>query len=434
MSSARTADQERRLQQAAELVEAGRLEEAAARYEAILEGAPDQPDALHHAGLIAYQQGDLPAAIERLQRAVSAAPDEARVHCNLGLALRAAGDSDGARQCCERALAVEPGFGQAHYHLGVLAFEAEDYDEARDHYRAAIAAEPEFREAHYNLAHALQKLGQEREAIDAYRRAVEADPGYERAWLNLANALHSAERWTDALGAYRSYLELRPDQPSAAHMVAAIEGHGADRCPRQFVEDLFDSYADEFDQLLVEDLGYQTPGQLARLVADDDRDRRFDRALDLGCGTGLVGAELRSRCRHLTGVDLSGGMIAEAERRGVYDELRQADLVEFLDAATCSFDLIVAADVFVYLGDLEPCVAAARGAAVPNARFAFSTEAGRGESEGFTLLRTGRFAHQRSYVEGLAARQGFTVLGTRDLILRQDHGRPIRGHLFLLAC
>jgi predicted TPR repeat methyltransferase len=124
-------------------------------------------------------------------------------------------------------------------------------------------------------------------------------------------------------------------------------------------------------------------------------------------------------------------MLSQAEARGIYDGLTQGDLVEYLDRSTESFDAIVAADVFVYLGDLDPCVRAVRTVAADDARFAFSTEISEGAD--FVLQRTGRFAHQRSYVEALAKRHQFEVRSRRERTLRLDHGEPIVGNLFLLG-
>lgn len=430
-SSIDTSGSDEALREASALADQGRLGEAVERCEAILARRPRCVEALHLAGLCHFERGDLGAALERLTSALHEAPNSPQLYCNLGLVQRARGETTAARASCERALELAPSFAQAHYNLGVIAFDAGAYAEAEAHYRAAVAAQPTFREAHYNRAHALQQLGREESAIEAYRRAVEVAPDYSAAWLNLANGLHAARQWDEALSSYRRYLELEPDSPSAAHMVAAIEGTTTDRCPCEFVADLFDSYASEFDEVLIDDLGYRTPGELARLVAEDDPERRFGRVLDLGCGTGLVAEALRARGRHFVGVDLSPRMIAEARGRGVYDELVQADLVEYLAASAHPFDLIVAADVFVYLGDLRACLQAAAGALAPGGRFAFSTEAS--EREGFTLQRTGRYAHHRRYVESLAERFRLALQAHRYGLLRYDHGEPVEGHLFLLS-
>ena len=84
------------------------------------------------------------------------------------------------------------------------------------------------------------------------------------------------------------------------------------------------------------------------------------------CGTGLCGVELAGKVGELHGVDLSPEMVAKAcERVGVYSSLEVDDLTAWL-AGQCSidrkFDVLVATDVFVYIGDLgESCSANVSG-------------------------------------------------------------------------
>ena len=110
------------------------------------------------------------------------------------------------------------------------------------------------------------------------------------------------------------------------------------------------------------------PGVLSRLDA-----------LDLGCGTGLMGLLLRPYCRGaLVGCDLSKRMLSvgAASHPGVYDRLHAAEGVSFLNGRPpASADLIVAADVFPYLGSLSDMAAAAQAALCVGGVFCFSTEA-----------------------------------------------------------
>ena len=67
-------------------------------------------------------------------------------------------------------------------------------------------------------------------------------------------------------------------------------------------------------------------------------------AYDLGCGTGLMGLELRSTVRRLEGVDVSEAMLAEARRKDIYDRLVKDDLIDFLRASEPAV-LVTATDV-----------------------------------------------------------------------------------------
>jgi len=151
--------------------------------------------------------------------------------------------------------------------------------------------------------------------------------------------------------------------------------------------------------------------------------------LDLGCGTGLSGAALRGLARQLTGVDLSPRMLARARERGFYDRLIEGDIVQVLAGQGASFDLVVAADVFVYIGDLEAVVASAGQVLRPGGWLAFSVET---LSEGeYRLQPTGRYAHAPAYIEALAQRHGFARVAEQAVTLRVEQGRPVAGELQL---
>jgi len=152
--------------------------------------------------------------------------------------------------------------------------------------------------------------------------------------------------------------------------------------------------------------------------------------LDLGCGTGLCGPLFRPLAATLAGVDLSPAMIDKARRRGVYDRLEVGDLVTALRRAPGAADLLVAADVLVYVGDLAPVLSAAAAALRPGGLFAFSVEEHSGA--GFTLLPTRRYAHSAEYVNSEAARVGLEVIHLHGAIARTENGRDVPALIIIL--
>lgn len=200
--------------------------------------------------------------------------------------------------------------------------------------------------------------------------------------------------------------------------------------PPDYVEGLFDQYAERFDTHLVDELDYRTPELLRDSIAKAMPERCFARALDLGCGTGLAGVALRDRITHLTGIDLASKMVAVAREKDTYDALHVGDIVAFVDAAEERWDLFAAADVLVYIGDLAPLFAAVRRAASPEAVFAFSVESGEGES--YALTETGRYAHAPAYINALAAAHGFEIVCERHVTLRKQQGEPVAGDIYVL--
>ena len=146
------------------------------------------------------------------------------------------------------------------------------------------------------------------------------------------------------------------------------------------------------------------------------------RALDLGCGTGLMGEVLRPHCAVLDGVDLSAEMLERARARGVYDRLEKADIAT-LPLAEPGYELIAAADVFAYLGALDGVIAWSAGSLTPGGRLAFTVEAS--EGEGYALQDSRRYAHGRAYLEALLAQAGFAAVRIAPCVVRMDRGAEI---------
>ncbi|HEY1552018.1 MAG TPA: methyltransferase domain-containing protein, partial [Kofleriaceae bacterium] len=150
--------------------------------------------------------------------------------------------------------------------------------------------------------------------------------------------------------------------------------------------------------------------------------------VDLGCGTGLCGVAFHDRARRLVGSDLSPRMIELARARGIYAELYAEDLLVTL--ARANADLVIAGDVFVYVGALEATFAACATTLRTGGWLAFSTE--RQSGDGVMLQPSLRYAHSDRYICELATSTGFTVVGQREATLRTDHGRPIAGTFWAL--
>ena len=199
----------------------------------------------------------------------------------------------------------------------------------------------------------------------------------------------------------------------------------------EYVKGLFDQYADAFDEHLIGTLEYKTPA----LLVDAMRALVTPTAgpldvLDLGCGTGLCGPLLRPLARTLVGVDLSPKMLAKARERGGYDELVCAELAAYLAGQPQRFDLGVAADVFVYIGDLSEVFAGMRQVLRPAACSAFrSRPAARAD---FILQPTHRFAHSLGYMRRLAAEHGFAIESVESRMIRKNRDADVPGYLVVM--
>lgn len=292
-----------------------------------------------------------------------------------------------------------------------------------------------------DYARMLAENGEHEAAVELMEQALELVPDWPAGLVRLADYAEKADLPSKAVPALRRALELDPEDIFGARLKLALLGavEVPDQPPSRYVEALFDDYADRFDAALVERLEYTVPAKLARLIAEHG-DRHFELAVDLGCGTGLFGVEIRDRVTRLEGFDLSANMLAKAEEKGLYDLLAKADLS--LDAAGSGLfgdglaearaDLVSAADVLMYLGDLANAFALAARLAKPDALFAFSVEDA-GEGDGFLLAPSLRYAHTEQHVRQRLAEYGFDVLVLTRTTIRMDGGKPVLGILFLAS-
>jgi predicted TPR repeat methyltransferase len=294
--------------------------------------------------------------------------------------------------------------------------------------RNPLAAGDLIAERRFAYAKAAAEEGDLSAAVELFGQALERAPNWAAAWFALGEAREKLGDLDAAARAFRETLVADPADAQGAMARLALIGRGdAPRAlPLAYVARLFDDYAPRFDKHLTDNLGYRAPTLITEALSTVAPDRRFASALDLGCGTGLMGKELRSDADHLTGVDLSAAMIAKARDRGIYDRLVVGDVSAMLGREPPgSSDLIVAADAIVYVGDLAPLFAAVARVLALDALFAFSVETC--EGDGFKLEPTMRFAHSRSYVETTGREVGLQPLLIRSASTRREAGADAPG-------
>ncbi|MCK9908637.1 methyltransferase domain-containing protein [Microbacteriaceae bacterium K1510] len=267
-------------------------------------------------------------------------------------------------------------------------------------------------------------------AADLLGQLLELAPRYAPAWFLLGDA---REQLGDVPGAVAAFEHARDADPEdgqgAAVRLARLGAVAAAPMPAGYVRALFDGYAPQFDAALTEGLGYRGPEVLLQAVerAQAGRPSRFAHALDLGCGTGLAGVAFHPMCDALTGVDLAPRMLAVAEAKGVYKRLIEGDVMTFAvaeKAAGRHYDLVVAADVFMYFHDLT----AFRDIApllAPGGLFAFTVETYDGD--GAILRDTLRYAHGEAHVRDALRAAGLAVVSLDAASTRTEKGVPVPG-------
>lgn len=298
-----------------------------------------------------------------------------------------------------------------------------------------VAAEPHDMQALWMLGNINEMLGRFQDAEKCARKMIQRIlPDLAGAYGNLGRAQLGQQRYAEAADSFREALKLDPVSAADRYLLASL-GEAPLPSPSEtasYVTSLFDMYATIFDDHLRKELRYEIPEALRSAVASTlgESAQGLD-ILDLGCGTGLCGPLFRKWARTLTGVDLSAGMLDKARQRRVYDELIHGDLLIPLNRPGAVFDVVIAADVFVYVGALEDVFERCRAVLRPSGIFAFSIEAHEGE-EDYLLQPSTRFAHSARYVTDLAQRSGLKVVVHEPTTVRHEHGSPVAGYLYLL--
>ena len=348
-----------------------------------------------------------------------------------------------AAAALEAVLADEPDHVAARYKLANLQKEAGDLDLALANYLRVLQRSPGHAEALNNLGAVRQARGELAAAEACYRESIGRAPTLVAPALNLARLLQEVGRSAEARRVCSEAEARGLDAGLFGHLRSAFGGGMAQeqpaesrrltagRAPDSYVRETFDAFAAGFEQRLVDELEYRVPQRLARLAMPADRAPPVD-VLDLGCGTGLVADALAGMrddaAMRLTGVDLSSRMLDEARRKGRYAALHEGDLTGWLTLAPAgSFDLVVAADVFIYIGELDAVFTAVARTLRAGGRFAFSIETC--TNGDWQLRPSGRYAQSETYIESLARSAGLTIDAREAVMVR----RGVEGALFLLA-
>ncbi len=387
-------------------------------------------------GLALITQQKLDAAETAWREALRLEPAWAESHYMLGSIMMAKRNAPEAVAFFTRALELNPRFAQAAFSLGRIAYVYENVGSAMSYFRQAVAIHPFYVHAIAALMQTLTDVQRSAEAVTVGEESVtrlQADPtippaAYSAVRSQLAQAYRHINNLPAAAACYRAILAAEPGDKITAHLLAAAEGDVSKDFAKDYARASFDALAEGFDHRLVDHLKYRAPGFLAAALHGFRADKNgFSAVLDLGCGTGLIGVALTPHftIKKLVGVDLSTNMLREAEKRGLYGELICDDVVSAMAKRSDSFDLITAADVFIYVGALEQVFEQAARVLNGGGMFVFTVEAS--ETADLEIESAGHYRHSQAYISRLAQAAGFEITRFKEDVIRTEVSRDVAG-------
>ncbi len=248
--------------------------------------------------------------------------------------------------------------------------------------------------------------------------------------VRYADSLRESEKLPEAIAAYEQARQFGAEPERVDYALAALGVlPRPPHTPPDVVKSHFDDFAEVFESHLIDTLNYRAPQCLCEALEGVLPAHPLD-VLDLGCGTGLCAPLLRPAARRLVGVDLSQRMLERAAQQGDYDELVCAEATQMLRASPDSQDVVVAADVLMYFGELDELFAATHVALRAGGLFAFSAEAG--DAAEIELRPNLRFAHSHGYLRKLARRHHFAVESMAQAPIRQERLADVQAHIVVL--
>ncbi len=390
-------------------------------------------------GDIFIERKQFDEALQSYRQAISLKSDFKLAYEGIGGILLSQGRWDDAIALYHKAITENAVSALVYVGLGIAYGNKEQHFDAALNYERAISHDSECFLAYFHLGGTLIKLGRFLDAVIAYEKAVQLKPDDMLVLGELASLLlYRVHDFRKAADVYRYWLTIEPKNPVAIHHLAGCTQEFVPvRADDAYVERTFDAFADTFDDTLGK-LKYCGPELLANALRRNCgvANKQFA-ILDAGCGTGAGGPFVAEYASRLVGADLSAGMLAKAAERGVYDELVKAELTEYLHSQSQAFDVVLAADTFIYFGAVEALVAGARYALRDGGYFLFTAESFvasdvEEESPGYRIHPHGRYSHCEPYLQKVLQRSGFDVLAVENGILRYEGGEPAYG--LVMSC
>ena len=410
------------------------FEAAIANYQRAIAIQPEFLDAYYNMGLALTKQLDDTAAIQTYETILQKAPIHAAANFQLGTLLLAKGQLQNALPHFLIIDEHHPHHFETQTNLATCYLKLGKLNEAKKHYIKALEIIPEDTQILFNLGVINMQQGHTDNAIQNYQRALKINPDLFEAQNNIAVAFLAKNHLNFALQHFQQALRLQPDNQTIQYIVTMLaQDQRLLASPPDYIKNLFDAYADHYELHLLQGLDYQVPDLIFNAVSQviTNTGQPLD-ILDLGCGTGLTGIPFQPMAKTLIGVDLAEKMLAVAAEKNIYTHLVTADITTYLQQQQpMAFDLLIAGDALVYIGDLSAFFQGAAKVLRPGGLLVFNTEIT--DQADYAMNQSGRFSHQQKYLDALAAQNNLKIVFYQKTITRQQNNEPVYGHLYVLA-
>lgn len=342
------------------------------------------------------------------------------------------GQIESAINYFKKSLAINPNFFEANYNLGFSYHQLGQLDLAVRSYKKSVLVNPTLAMRHNNKILSVIYLFMEGlfpDALDTLNELIQQNPNDAMLFNMMGGCFTKTNQIDRAIQSYKLAIRLKPNYSVPIHMLNSLTGFTSKEPPKEYVRNLFDDYAESYDDSLLNHLEYNLPFIIKEMILKvDNRTKSFEKAIDLGCGTGLAGKDLKSICAKLTGIDISENMVNRAKKLNIYNNFYIGDIVENLILIKDKYDLFVSLDVLIYIGDLNSIFNAIRKRCNKNALFVFSVET---QDKGYSLLKNSRYAHSNKYIIE-TSEKNFDLVESQDVKLRKEGSNWIEGKVYIL--
>ena len=411
-------------------LQTGKINESLVASKKSVKLEPQDSEAQNNLCVILKKLGRINEAEASLRQAIKLRPDYAVNHFNLGVILQDLGKFEKAEASYRQAIILRPDYVEAHYNLGNAFKELGKLEESEKSYRQAIKLKPDYAKAYNNLGNVLEHLSRLNEAEASYRKAITLKCDYADFYANLGNTLRDQDKLLEAKLNYKKAIEIKGDSKKFNHIFDALTGKTTNFAPREYVEGLFDNYAINFENSLVNKLEYKIPNKITEIFINKSSNIQSISVLDLGCGTGLIGDQIKKYCSNLEGIDLSKSMLEIAKAKNIYDKLEHKDIIDYLSTEVLDFDYFISTDVFVYIGNLSEIFRLIKSRNKSKGKLIFSTE--HTDRDNFVLEKTGRYSHSKKYIDTLCQEFDYILSHFETINLRKNKDKFIIGGLYFL--